>query len=77
MNDLRRVEMTVEKTRQLVLPAAADYPNTRGRGDGTACDGCGDGIDMQEDALAVCVGDVLVLVFHDVCYGAWRGFTAV
>lgn len=75
MDDLRRVEMTVEKTRQLVLPAAADYPNTKGRGDGTACDGCGDGIGIQEEALAVCVGDVLILVFHDVCYGAWRGFT--
>jgi hypothetical protein len=76
MDDLRRVEITVDKVRDLVLPAAADYPSTRGRGDGTCCDGCGDGIDIQEEALAVCVGGVLILVFHEVCYGAWRGFTA-
>jgi len=76
MDDLRRIEVTVDKMRHFVLPAAADYPNTRGRGDGTACDGCGDGIGIQEESLAVCVGGVLILVFHEICYGAWRAFKA-
>lgn len=76
MDDLRRAEITVEKTQHRLLPVATDHASSRAPGDGTTCDGCDEAIGTNEDAFAVCVGGVLILVFHDPCYGAWRRFRA-
>jgi hypothetical protein len=77
MDELRRAEMTIEKMRQSMLPTAGDYPSTRGHGDGTACDGCSESVVSSEELVAVCVGGIMILLFHDMCYAAWRAFPNV
>jgi hypothetical protein len=74
MPDVRRDEKTTLKTRLGGLPAPTHDSPTKGLGDGTSCDGCGETIVPTDPMLSVDVRGVLSLHFHDSCYEAWMRF---
>jgi hypothetical protein len=74
MPEQERFERTVDKIRRGGLPTKTDDLVDFIPGTGTACDGCGDVITVDETLYRVSMRGVVQLCFHHECYVAWSTY---
>jgi hypothetical protein len=71
LDNLSRILLTRNKTRQGVLPPPIHHHAAEDVGDGRLCDGCGEPISAGAKLSVVTRATWLPLWFHHDCYQAW------
>jgi hypothetical protein len=71
MDDPTRAQRTHDKAMHGHLPAQNGAKLWAGKGEGGACDGCGECISKIDQEYELVFSDVLTLRFHGECFRAW------